>query len=104
MIRPWLLVPALLSIAAAAPTAASPASTVGSAARACGVIAVGGRHFDVKASGLTCSKGRYYAVRYLSKGRRPPYYKCYRYSGGSIKFRCIATRYEPDRAFWAIRR
>ena len=70
----------------------------------CGKISVKGHSYNVKADQLPCTKARDYSVSYLKTHHKPRYYSCYSYSGSAIKFRCIATKYNPDKTFWAIKR
>ena len=70
----------------------------------CGKVSVKGKTYNIKADQLKCTKARDYSVAYLKSHKKPRYYSCFTYSGSSIKFRCIATRYAPDKTFWAIKR
>jgi hypothetical protein len=96
----------LLGVAAAllvAVIAAGPAGAI-VPPKNCGKVSVKGKTYNVKADQLKCASARDYSVTYLKSHHKPRYYSCYSYSGSSIKFRCIATRYNPDRTFWAIKR
>ena len=110
MTRPITLIPALLAAAAllAAIFAAGPAGAI-VPPKDCGIIKVGSKHYNVKADQLPCRhhnghNARAYSRAYLSSHDKPRYYSCYSYSGSAIKFRCIATKYNPDKTFWAIKR
>src|SRR4051812_9088379 len=96
---------ALLAAAAliASLVAAGPAGAI-VPPKDCGKITVKSHRYNVKADQLPCAKARDYSVTYLKTHHKPRYYSCFSYSGSAIKFRCIATRYNPDRTFWAIKR
>ena len=70
----------------------------------CGKVTVKGKTYNIKADQLKCTKARDYSVDYLRSRDKPRYYKCYSYTGSAIKFRCIATHYNPDKTYWAIKR
>jgi hypothetical protein len=70
----------------------------------CGKLTVKGKTYNIKADQLKCTKARDYSADYLRTRDKPRYYKCYSYTGSAIKFRCIATKYNPDKTFWAIKR
>jgi hypothetical protein len=103
--RPATILTALLAAAAlfAAAFAAGPAGAI-VPPKDCGKVKVGHKTYNIKADQLKCASARDYSVTYLKTHHKPRYYSCYSYSGSSIKFRCIATKYNPDRTFWAIKR
>ena len=72
--------------------------------RDCGRITVKSKRYNIKTDQLTCEKARRYARRYLETSARPSGYKCTRYQDSSLAFRCINTRANPDRTFFAIKR
>jgi hypothetical protein len=105
MTRSVTLITALLAAAAliAATFAAGPASAI-VPPKNCGTVSVKGKTYNIKSDQLRCPKAREYSVRYLKTRSKPAAYKCFTYSGSSIKFRCVAAKYNPDRTFYAIKR
>ncbi len=103
--RPAILLSALLAAAAlcVALFAAGPAGAI-VPPKNCGKLTVKGKSYNIKADQLKCTKARDYSEAYLRSHDKPSGYKCYSYSGSAIKFRCIATKYNPDKTFWAIKR
>lgn len=73
--------------------------------RDCKYMTIKGKRYNIKADQLKCTSARKYAQTYLTKRRKPRGYKCVRGSSGSkLAFNCVAKRYNPDRAFFAIKR
>ena len=103
--RSVTLISALLAAAAlvAALLTAGPAGAI-VPPKNCGKLTVKGKSYNIKADQLKCTKARAYSEDYLRSHDKPRYYKCYSYSGSAIKFRCIATKYNPDKTYWAIKR
>ena len=72
--------------------------------RDCKTITVGGKRYQVKSDQLRCTLAREYAARYLRSRTKPAGYKCQRYTNSKLVFRCVNTRYNPDRTFFAIKK
>jgi hypothetical protein len=70
----------------------------------CGIIKVKGKRYNVKSDQLKCTTARKYTTTYLTSHHKPSGYQCNRYSGSKVAFRCVATKYNPDRTFFAIKR
>jgi hypothetical protein len=69
--------------------------------RNCGMLADGGKRYNIKADQLRCRRARRYARRYLASHVRPRGYSCRDYGRGtSIEFRCS----KGQRVIFAIRR
>ena len=67
----------------------------------CGVIAVSGKRYDIKADQLRCTTAKPYARTYLSKHRRPTGYSCRNFGKETkLKFRCS----RGVKVFFAIKR
>ena len=96
MLRPALLLAAVaLAVPAPAPAVVAP--------KDCGFKTVGGKRYNVKADGVTCSWAKPRAVAYLRSGARPSGWSCRKYSPSvtSMRFKCSkGTR----KTFFAIRR
>jgi hypothetical protein len=70
--------------------------------RNCGMLAEGGKRYNIKADQLRCPRARKYSRRYLASHDRPRGYSCKDYGRGtSIKFRCAKGNRVT---FFAIRR
>ena len=70
----------------------------------CKTIRFHGKKYNIKADQLKCKKARAYAAEYLDSHHKPAGYKCNRYTGSAIVFRCVASKYNPDRTFFAIKK
>ena len=70
----------------------------------CGRISVGSHRYNIKADQLKCSSARRYSARYLRTRHGPRDYACHRFRGSALVFRCVNTRANPDRTFFAIKR
>ena len=69
--------------------------------RNCGMLADGGKRFNIKADQLRCRTARRYARRYLTSHDRPRGYTCRDSGRGtSIEFRCS----KGQKVIFAIRR
>ena len=67
----------------------------------CGMLAVKGKRYQIKADQMRCSSAKTYSRRYLSSHSRPSGYRCSDYgSSTKLKFRCSKS----IRVFFAIRR
>jgi len=98
-----LLTAAAVALALFATLSASPAGAV-VPPKNCGYIKVKSKRYNVKAKSIRCATAKDYTTRYLRTRWKPSNYKCYRYSGSSLVFRCVNTKASPDREFYAIRR
>jgi hypothetical protein len=105
MTRTVILLGALVAAVAlfAATFAAKPAGAI-VPPKNCGKVTVKGKVYNIKSDQLRCKRARRYSVRYLKYRTHPDAYKCYSYPGSSIKFRCVAARYNPDKTYYAIKR
>jgi len=70
----------------------------------CGAITYKSKKYTVKTDQLSCTTAKRFTLDFLRNNDRPRYYTCRRYSGSRLIFRCAATRYSPDRTFFAIKR
>jgi hypothetical protein len=70
----------------------------------CGRVGVSGKRYNVKADQLPCPTAVRYTKTYLRSHRSPRRYSCHRFSGTALVFRCVNSRANPDRTFFAIRR
>ena len=70
----------------------------------CGRIGVSGKRYNVKADQLPCATAIRYTKSYLRTRHSPHRYSCHRFSGSALVFRCVNSRANPDRTFFAIRR
>lgn len=69
--------------------------------RNCGTLEAKGKRYNVKSDQIRCRTARTYARRYLTRGGRPPGYRCRNYGRQTkIRFRCS----RGIRVFFAIRR
>jgi hypothetical protein len=104
-IRTVTLLTALLAAVAmlAASFAAKPAGAI-VPPKDCDFVKVSGKRYNVKTDQLRCKTAREYTVTYLKTGKKPRYYTCVKYRTGARKFTCQATKYNPDRTFFAIKR
>ena len=85
-----------LACAASAPAIVPP--------KDCGRLRVSGKRYDVKADQLPCARAVRYTRTYLRSHHRPRRYSCHRFHGTALVFRCVNSRANPDRTFFAIRR
>ena len=73
--------------------------------RNCGNVKVGSRTFNIKADQLRCTSAKKYGVAYVRSHKAPRYYRCkHGASGSALYAQCVATRYNPDRTLYIIRR
>jgi len=70
----------------------------------CGKVTVKGKTYQIKSDQLRCKTARKYSINYLRSGKKASGYSCFTYKGSSIKFRCVAAKYNPDRTYYAIKR
>jgi hypothetical protein len=68
----------------------------------CGTMSVKGKRYQVKADQISCSSGRTYARRFLTRGSKPRGYRCRDYPSRKrrVDFYCNNGR----KIFFAIRR
>jgi hypothetical protein len=93
----------LVALLAAAAAWIAPASAI-VPPRDCGMIKVSGHRYNVKADQLACKSARRYARTYLTSSKHPRHYSCHRYRGSALVFRCVNSRANPDKTFFAIKR
>ena len=103
VIRTAALLTTLAVALLAATLAARPAGAI-VPPKNCGKVTVKGKAYNIKADQLSCKKAREYSIRYLKTGRKASGYSCFTYKGSSIKFRCVNSKYNPDRTYYAIKR
>lgn len=95
---------ALFAVVAVGALAATPAGAI-VPPKNCGNVTVGSRTYNIKTDQLSCTSAKKYSLSYLRSSTKPRYYTCQKgAAGSSLKFRCVAARYNPDRTFFAIRR
>jgi hypothetical protein len=100
--RSAALLAAVAGLAGATLTAAPAGAIV--PPKDCKTIRFHGKKYNIKSDQLKCKKARQYALTYLESHHRPSGYKCNRYTGSAIVFRCVAAKYNPDRTFFAIKK
>jgi len=93
----------LLAVMLAATLAATPAGAI-VPPRDCKTIIVRDKPYNIKSDQLRCTLARRYAASYMRSRSKPPGYKCQRYTGSKLVFRCANTSANPDRTFFAIRK
>jgi hypothetical protein len=72
--------------------------------RDCKTIKVKGKTYNIKADQLQCTSARRYADRYLETRWKPSGYKCSRFTGSRLVFRCVNTKASPDKTYFAIKK
>ena len=70
----------------------------------CGRVTVSHKRYNIKADQLKCDSARRYSITYLKSRTKPRHYRCYRYSGSKLVFKCVNTSANPDKTFFAIKR
>ena len=70
----------------------------------CKIITVGGKRYNIKSDQIKCTTAREYATKYLRTRDAPRSWKCYRYTGSKLVFRCVNTRSTPDKTIWAYKK
>ena len=93
----------LALIAASLVFAAGPAGAI-VPPKDCKTITVKGKRYAIKADQIKCTTAREYAEDYLRTRDAPRSWKCYRYTGSKLVFRCMNTRSTPDKTIWAYKK
>jgi hypothetical protein len=93
----------LAAVAAAFAASGGPATAI-VPPRDCKTIKVKGKTYNVKTDQLSCDKARSYTRAFLANGVKPSGYRCERYRNSSLVFRCVKSRANPDKTFFAIKR